>query len=294
MLADQLRALAGLVEWIETNEPDIEVHSAELDGLSLDNDRVRGELTVMAPIDEFEQTIDIGESDGEEEDLSEDVDPDADSGDVDEVEESVSPSDDGSDTISVEELESDAEEESVDDPDDDTNDEIRCDIDDCEYTSESERGISIHQTHSHEIEDINTPTADEISQLREERDWTQADLADELGIANSTIGNWETGWGSPSDQNAKKLRELIDGEEEATERVDTAAVDLQDYGVGRRELVDALEGSQTIHHIQRELGITRGDTRELLDDLGMLDRISSGCAPLSFDDAKDAVKEGVA
>ena len=36
-----------------------------------------------------------------------------------------------------------------------------------------------------------------ISQLRREKDMTQKDLADRLGISNKTVSKWENGLGCP-------------------------------------------------------------------------------------------------
>lgn len=38
---------------------------------------------------------------------------------------------------------------------------------------------------------------DRIRRAREQRGWTQAQLAAEVGVARETIGNWETGASSP-------------------------------------------------------------------------------------------------
>lgn len=48
-----------------------------------------------------------------------------------------------------------------------------------------------------------------IPELRLERGWKQIDLAVKLGVALSTISNWETGSTEPSASQFRKLAELF-------------------------------------------------------------------------------------
>lgn len=55
-----------------------------------------------------------------------------------------------------------------------------------------------------------TWTAEAVRDLRAERYWTQADLADALGCASSTVANWETGYGQPGHEMVAALDALVD------------------------------------------------------------------------------------
>ncbi len=48
-----------------------------------------------------------------------------------------------------------------------------------------------------------------LRQLREERGWTQLDLALRLGVAQNTISKWESGQVVPSEANRYRLMVLF-------------------------------------------------------------------------------------
>ena len=50
--------------------------------------------------------------------------------------------------------------------------------------------------------------ASKIRRARELRGWTQQRLADELGVARETVGNWETGVSTPRNKEAL-LRQVL-------------------------------------------------------------------------------------
>ncbi len=52
-------------------------------------------------------------------------------------------------------------------------------------------------------------TATRIRQLREERGWTQAELAKRLGITRSSVNAWEMGISVPSTQYIVELAEMF-------------------------------------------------------------------------------------
>jgi hypothetical protein len=70
-------------------------------------------------------------------------------------------------------------------------------------------------------------------------------------------------------------------------------LDLAEYGVGRDELVDAIAGSQTVHHVQRDLRVDRETTTEILTQLGLFEEMATGCRPIREKQARDAVRKEV-
>lgn len=51
--------------------------------------------------------------------------------------------------------------------------------------------------------------AENIRKLRNERRWTQPQLADKLGVSTQTISNWETGLKVPRMGSLQKLAEIF-------------------------------------------------------------------------------------
>lgn len=56
-------------------------------------------------------------------------------------------------------------------------------------------------------EDV-TFSAEDLKELREEKDLSQSELADELGVSAGTISNWERGKGSVSESALENIKEL--------------------------------------------------------------------------------------
>ena len=50
---------------------------------------------------------------------------------------------------------------------------------------------------------------DTIKTMREERGWTQQQLADKLGVTRSAVTQWETGWSQPKMDSIKKLADVF-------------------------------------------------------------------------------------
>lgn len=487
-LSDQLRGVAELVEEIEDSDIDAEVHDAHLDGIAVDNTQFRATLTVLAPLDdEPTETVVMEPDESDEESLDvHDSDRTLSARIVDVLEEHGElPAKEIKFLLEIAnsrhhnalaELQQEGRVDARKDPEDGRRKLYRLashDIEEADESSDADGDDASDDDSSDDDavetdvsqdddddENVERPTADEIRTLRDERDWTQAELADEIGVAASTVGGWEadSSPSKPSHENAARIwtlyeespdeappkddddedvqdeeqesdavddsddDEATESEEEASSETfprtchcgaslddslelavhrtekhnvqqsqldhleagefeeiadeadsvldladelgwsrkktmsvlgiygrndfgidvddfiggstaatdggehsgddrsddvddveddgdsddsdddhddgieddgDTDGVDLQEYGVGRRELVDALEGAQSIHHVRRELGISRGQTRDLLDALDMLEKLSAGTPPISVDDAKRAVK-GVA
>ncbi len=66
-----------------------------------------------------------------------------------------------------------------------------------------------------------------IRQLREERDWSQDQLARRLGVGQGTVSNWERGLKVPQPRTLTRLAELFDVSVEEIV-VEQAAYRLQD------------------------------------------------------------------
>ena len=69
-------------------------------------------------------------------------------------------------------------------------------------------------------------------------------------------------------------------------------IDLDQFGVGRSDLIEAITGAQTIHQIRRELHhLSRDDIVELLDTLGYLDQFQSGRPSVDHRAVKQRIAE---
>ena len=66
-------------------------------------------------------------------------------------------------------------------------------------------------------------TADRIKQLREEKEYTQAELAKQLGITRSSVNAWEMGISVPSTQYIVELASIFKVSTDYLLGVDTTA-----------------------------------------------------------------------
>lgn len=178
----------------------------------------------------------------------------------------------------------------------------------CGVTLEDSLELAIHRTEEHD-----TPQAalgrlepGEFKSIVEEAD-ALADVVDEVGWSPEktlrVIGFYDLddAVGHGAETTVAEESAAADGgpEPDDTEpapveesvETDTETLDLADYGTGRDELVDALEGSQTIHHVQRHLNLDRETTMEILSELRLLEKMSGGGPPLTLRDAENAVRE---
>jgi hypothetical protein len=57
------------------------------------------------------------------------------------------------------------------------------------------------------------------------------------------------------------------------------------------DLVDALEGAQSVHHVERDLGVDRDEAKRVLGALGVLGNLSTGIPAMSRDEARAVVQE---
>lgn len=182
----------------------------------------------------------------------------------------------------------------------------------CGVTLEDSLELAIHCTEEHDVPQaaLGRLEAGEFEAIVEEAD-TLSDVVDEVGWSPEktlrVIGFYDLGnaVGRGTETTVDEESAAADGgletndtepapvEEDTEEPVetDTETLDLADYGTDRDELVDALEGSQTIHHVQRDLNLDRETTTEILSELGLLEKMSGGGPPLTPRDAENAVKE---
>lgn len=80
--------------------------------------------------------------------------------------------------------------------------------------------------------------ANNIKRLRSERDWTQEQLAEKVGVTRPTITQWESGWSQPRMGKVEKLAEVfgVPKSEIIESRYEYAAVSL--YNDEERELLE--------------------------------------------------------
>ena len=57
------------------------------------------------------------------------------------------------------------------------------------------------------------------------------------------------------------------------------------------DLVDAIAGAQSVHHVRRELNVSRDVATELIAAAGLLEKLSTGCPPVDEAEARRAVQE---
>lgn len=178
----------------------------------------------------------------------------------------------------------------------------------CGVTLENSLELAIHRTEEHDVPQaaLGRLELGEFKSIVEEAD-ALADVVDEVGWSLEktlrVIGSYDLddAVGRGTETAVAEESAAADGgpETDDTEpapveepvETDTKTLDLADYGTGRDELVDALEGSQTIHHVQRDLNLDRETTTEILSELGLLEKMSGGGPPLTPRDAENAVKE---
>jgi len=214
--------------------------------------------------------------------------------------------------------------------------ELTCDVDGCDYSTTSDRGLSNHQARVHSdegdadqdddattLEERIVDVLDEHGELpsseikllletssehyrnvlqslrREGRVATRQDPDDRrrnlyrlVDEADDPTDSDEAGTPTGSDEEAD-LADVEDEGEDLVDELEEDGFDLAQYGVDADSLVDALEGAQTIHHVERDLRISREETTEIIAELGLLEKISTGCAPIPRREARTAV-EGVA
>jgi len=276
-LSDQLRELADLVERVD-GSLEGEVEEAQLTGLAGDGERLRADLTMVTPI---RAEVESPESARGEETGS-----------------------------------GDFEEEQDDE-------EYVCDVDGCSFSSTSERGLAIHQARTHDDDgDAGESQADDTEPSLEAR---IVDILDEHGeLPSSEIellletssdhyrnvlsslkrdGRVETR--SDPEDRRRNLYRLVDENEDGGpdddanggpdstppvgQNPDKSVLDR--YNISQDELVGAIEGAQSVHHVQRELGLDREATTEIISELGLLEQISTGCPPIPHDEAVNSVRE---
>lgn len=141
-VSTQLRELADVVERVEDGV-DVEVQDARLAGVSVD-DAIRADLTVFAPITAEEEPVEVVT--GPTEDVEATADEEAICSECGESHEDGACWDD--------------EEE----PEDDAVDEVEhvCNVDGCDYSTDTERGLAIHRGRVHGGDDAPTTEEEEV------------------------------------------------------------------------------------------------------------------------------------
>jgi DNA-binding transcriptional regulator YiaG len=67
---------------------------------------------------------------------------------------------------------------------------------------------NIQNLDGHREDKEETLSGDDIKDLRQEKNLSQSDLAEQLDVSAATVSNWERGKGSPSEEAVEKLQEL--------------------------------------------------------------------------------------
>lgn len=209
----------------------------------------------------------------------EDVD-DHDAADLTDFEDENSDTDFGSDLESAIELanedpsefaeafgdEDESEESSPDNVTDDDPEPDPFTCDECGKSFDSKRGRSIHQARTHTEDDVEPLSAEDIKAVRERRDWTQADLAAELDVGNSTVANWETDVSRPSGESAKQLRRLYetlaDDSDLEPEPESESEAESDDDG---SDFVSETDGGAVANDVDDNSGRSRDDPPNLPD-----------------------------
>ena len=164
---------------------------------------------------------------------------------------------------------------------------------------------AIHRTEEHgakrkeldnlepgEFEEI-VEDADSIPEIADELDWIKGRVIRTLGIyGRDDVANGESTFSFGSDLDESDHRDEAEADAQEDTRAASRTINLQRFGVDRREVIDALEGAQSIHHVRRDLGISRRKVKKLLGEMELLDQIRSGCAPLSPKEVESAVRRG--
>jgi len=187
-------------------------------------------------------------------------------------------------------------------PDETEGNEAGTTCDECGYTAASERGLTIHETKVHgEHDDVwcgicgagpfegSAPLAGHHTGSGHEGDTQPVETPpaeSESGVAE-TAPNTETqvaqtdptgGAGDHDDHRDDQEYGDVD-DEDLLEEFD------------EDDLVEALEGAQSLHHLSRDLGVGRERAREVAGELGLLEDLASGMPQLTRDEAEQAVQE---
>jgi len=84
------------------------------------------------------------------------------------------------------------------------------------------------------------------------------------------------------------------GDRAETDHEETLTAVLDEHGLDREDIVDAIAGAQTPHHVRRELPqLSRDDLEDVLEALGLQERLDGGSARIEPATAEQAVREVV-
>ncbi|QLG63045.1 hypothetical protein [Halorarum salinum] len=181
----------------------------------------------------------------------------------------------------------------------------------CGATLNDSLELAIHRTEEHgvpqatldhlepgEFEAI-VRDAEHIQDVVDDVGWSRERTLRVIGVygLGDVLGDVEDGEDPSEESEESGASEDTDEDgqvpDQTTEAVSTDRVDLSRYSIDREDLVDALTGAQTLHHVQRDLGLDRKTTSEILDEIGLLEQLSAGRSPIALREAQDAA-QGVA
>ena len=196
----------------------------------------------------------------------------------------------------------------------------------CGATLEDSLELAIHRTEEHEVPQSTLDHLDpgEFEEIVEEADGLQDVLAEVswstertlrmLGIygLEEVVGSGDrelsdvtdvefegvdagAGADGESEGEADDQPQAADGGQDLAtngEGQESASIDLEELGVSREELVDAVANAQTVHQVRREMHhLSREQVADVLDALGFLEELKTGGSKRDHDAVKRAVRE---
>ena len=104
------------------------------------------------------------------------------------------------------------------------------------------------------------------------------------------------GAGSESESEADSRPQAVDGDQPLTVKgggnQESATINLEELGVTRDDLVDAVANAQTVHQVRREMHhLSRDQVTDVLDTLGFLKGLKTGGSKRDYDTVERAVRE---
>ena len=142
-----------------------------------------------------------------------------------------------------------------------------------ETTPQSEMVDKIQNIGVGEQEDEDTFTGDDIKQLRDEKDLSQSDLAEKLGVSGGTVSNWERGESSPGPDTIERIQNIEASEEERETLSGQEMKDLRgELDMSQSDLADRLDVSPgTVSNWETGKSQPDSDTVEKIKALGEQD-----------------------
>lgn len=209
--------------------------------------------------------------------------------------------------LKIEDVDDEDEEVTEESDDEDDVDEFWCGI--CGAGPMSEQGVKIHHGQKHEGEPL-IEDSEPILESAEDPDGDDVHDPDPDDVDDDEVGDVDADEEDFEIDPDQLLEELEATAEEIAEGIEESDVDAQPeqhngelelsrYGLNGSppepdDLVDALDGAQTVHMVQRDLGLGRRETEDLLERLDLLRILRDGSRKLERDECRKIVSRRVA